>query len=110
MPQVKTKKSTKSTKGACIAIITVNECVLPFRLPLCGFVLPFTKPDLFFGLQNHQMEKSSFIPEVRSGFSAASAGLCCLIVSLCFALQHTVYGEPHTYILCMIIYKIPAYN
>lgn len=90
------------TKGTCIAIIKMNECVLPF----CGFVLPSESVTCFFVLHNHQMEKSAFIPEVRSGFSAASAGLCCLI--LFCSVAHNVLSA--TYCTYMFIYKIPAFD
>lgn len=78
VPREKNYGVIHGTKGTCIAIIKMNECALP--LPLCGFVLPSESVTYLFVLHNHQMEKSAFIPEVRSGFRAASAGLCCLIL------------------------------
>lgn len=80
MPQLKLL-SARCTSGYCCVVL----CCLSQSLTY-----------LFFGLQNHKMENSSFIPEVRSGFSAASAGLCCLVISLSFALLHTVYSRRWT--------------
>lgn len=89
------------------AIIKINGCVMHFRSLKWSFVLPLTKLwPVFWPSVPQKMENGSFITEARSGFSAASAGLCFLIISLwfCSAAHHRKLHGHSIYCLCLKVY------